>query len=343
MLNPQVRSHRSEITGRSSRRRWESGFTLAEMLAACAVLALVVLLMTRVTNHATTVITQGNKHMETESHARPFFDRLAIDIAQMVKRSDISYFLKNASSGPVMGGGSSGVNDRLAFFSGVQGYYAQTGYNSGYSLIAYRVNADPTKTSYNRVERMAKGLPLNGAYSAPAPAATNDVTPLLFFDSVNPGIIAPTTTIDSYWPTATRQFGDVNYYSTDSSQQYELVGPQVFRFEYYYLTTASPSALVAYPTSGFKDPTLTWADANTTNIKDVAAIVVAVAVIDPQSRKLLSDAQMATLITRLQNYTSGGAGALLGQWQTALNSSADMPRSALQGIRVYERYFYLSQ
>jgi len=313
------------------------------------VLALMVLFVTRLVNHAAIVVTQGNKHMETESHVRPLFDRLAVDIAQMVKRTDVSYFLKNASSGPLMGSGGAGVNDRLAFYSSIPGYYDQTGYNSGYSVVAYRVNTDATSASYNRVERMAKGLPLNGAYTNPAPSANSVVTPVLFFDNPNPSLY--TTTIDAYWPAATKPFGDPNYYSPDTSQKYEMVSPQVFRFEYYYLTNAATPALVPYPTTGFKDPTLNWTDPNTVDIKDVAAIVVAVAAIDPQSRKLLTDADMNTLVQKFPDYTGaipnyGKSGALLARWQDILQTDAQiiaMPRPAIQGIRFYERYFYLNQ
>jgi hypothetical protein len=337
------------------------GFTLAEMLAACAVLALIVLLMTRLTNHATATMTQGNKHMETESHVRPLFDRLAVDIAQMVKRTDVSYYLKNAftSAGPVMGNGSSGVNDWLAFYSAVPGYYNDNGlaYNSRYSVAAYRVNADPASASYNKVERMAKGLELNCVYNTDQNTAPG--LPLLFLDSINP--LSYTTTIEAKWPAATARSAPSpvpNYYppSTDPYQNYELIGPQVFRFEYYYLTSVAPASLVDYPRVGqFKDAALDWHDPNYINIKDVAAIVAAVAVIDPQSRKLLSDSQIITLIGRLgdyggTSYTCGpgptpppGPGQLLAQWQRALNCSTDMPHPAIQSIRVYERYFYLNQ
>jgi hypothetical protein len=271
------------------------------MLVAAAVLALIVLFVTRLVNHAAVIVTQGNKHMETESHVRPLFDRLAVDVDQMVKRTDVSYYLKNATSGALMGSGSPGVNDRLAFYCAMSGYYNQPGYSSGYSVVAYRVNTDSTSASYNRVERMAKGLPLNGGYKSAVPSATSVTTPLLFLDNANPALY--TTTIDAYWPAATKPLGNPNYYSTDSIQRYELIGPQVFRFEYYYLTTASPAALVAYPTASFKDATLNWSNANTTNIKEVAAIVVAVATIDPQSKKLLTDAQIQTLVTKLPDYT----------------------------------------
>src|SRR5207244_3293268 len=130
------------------------------------------------------------------------------------------YYLKNQSSG------GSNINDRLAFFSSAPGYYNDNGasYNSRFSVVSYRVNTDPKSASYNKAERMAKGLPLN--------ASPYTDTPLLFFDNSNPSLV--TTTLDNYWPTATRPSPDPNYYSTtDPYQKYELIGPQVFRFEAY--------------------------------------------------------------------------------------------------------------
>jgi type II secretory pathway component PulJ len=346
------------MSGRWSPRCSRGGFTLAEILVAGAVLALLVLFMTRVVNHAAAVVTQGNKHMDAEAYGRALFDRMAVDVAQMVKRTDISYYLKNSGTGPgssadIMGSGVAGAakNDRLAFFSAGSGYYDTTkAYNSSYSLVSYRVNTDPTSASYNRVERMGKGLPLNGAYTPPPTATDNTVTPLLFLDS------SYATTIGSVWPAATSPSPDPNYYPTDGRQKYELVGAHVFRLEYYYLTSGSPQ-LVAYPGS--------WTDWNpvSANISDDAAIVVAVGVIDPQSRKLLGatiadqEAQIANIAKKLADYTStlpsvtgcpavGQPGALLCRWQNVLQTDPEilsMPRPAIQGVRFYERYFYLNQ
>jgi prepilin-type N-terminal cleavage/methylation domain-containing protein len=334
------------------------GFTLAEMLVATVVLAVLVLFVTRLVNHAAVVVTQGNKHMETESHVRPLFDRLALDIAQMVKRTDVSYYLKNQfnTAGSIMGSGSAGLNDWLAFYSGVPGFYNDNGlgYNSRYSVIAYRVNADPASASYNKVERMAKGLALNGAYSTDQDTVPG--LPLLFVDNANPTFY--TTTIEAQWPAATAKSTPSpvpNYYppATDPYQKYELIGPHIFRLEYYYLTSVAPAKLVAYPTTGqFKDPTLDWHDPNYVNIKDVAAIVVAVGVIDAQSRKLLTDTDMQKLVTKLTNYTFVGTtaspppGWLLQEWRNNLQTDGEiaaMPLPARQGIRFYERYFYLNQ
>jgi prepilin-type N-terminal cleavage/methylation domain-containing protein len=354
------------------------GFTLAEMLIAMAVLTVIVLFVTRLVDSAATIVTQGKKHMDTESHVRPVFDRLAVDIAQMLKRNDVSYYLKYNGGPADVGSGITGANDRMAFFTAGPGYYddSSVSYNSRYCVIAYRVNTDPTSAAYNKVERMGKGLPLNAAYTNPpaGTSANNSVIPLLFLDSTLPGSYS--TTIDSKWPAATRASSDPNYYPSDPYQKYELIGPQVFRLEYYYLTKdlsaytggAAPS-LVAYPTgSGCTNgkpcgqlsqpttstglPYLNWTNANTINIKDISAIVVAVAAIDPQSKKLLSDAQIATLVTKFTNYTFVGTAAgpapgwLLGQWQNTLQTDSEiaaMPRPATQGIRFYERFFYLNQ
>ena len=81
-------------------------------------------------------------------------------------------------------------------------------------------------------------------------------------------------------------------------------------------------------------------------MRDVTAIVVAVAAIDPKSRVLLSNAQIATIAGKLPDYVSTmGPGQLLAQWQNAIATDvaiAAMPRPAINGIRLYERCFYLS-
>ena len=77
-------------------------------------------------------------------------------------------------------------------------------------------------------------------------------------------------------------------------------------------------------------------------MQDVAAISVCIAAIDPKSRVLISNSQLTALAGRLVDFsTSMTPGGLLNQWQVALDGTTDMPRPAIQGVRVYERYFYL--
>jgi hypothetical protein len=137
-----------------------------------------------------------------------------------------------------------------------------------------------------------------------------------------------------------------------------VIGPQIFRIEYYYLMKSG--SLSTIPWIG---PTHT----SPSGMQDVSAIVVEIAAIDPKSRRLLGatdaqiNAQIATLAGRLIDYgatspASGcsitpnwqNAGELGRQWQCALDSTPRLPSAGgfptpvFSGIRLYERYFYLS-
>jgi prepilin-type N-terminal cleavage/methylation domain-containing protein len=304
------------------------GFTLTELLVTMGVLVVLVLLFTQLLNSAATTMTLGNKRMDADSQARQLLDRMAIDFNQMVKRRDVSYFVKTLGNPQTAATQGGNPNDQIAFFSAVPGYYSQ-GYNSNASLVAYRVNAALSSPSYTKLERMGKGLSFNGAYAGTP-------IPLLFLDNpANPTPTpTPTTTIDHIWPAATS--------STTADPDFEAAGPQVFRFEYYYLLSSSPSVGTANQLSAGP-----WSNVNSFVIKDVAAIVVAIAVIEPKSKVLLDNDQMATLAGTLQDFPTGGGstpGQLLTLWQAALDANTlGLPRPAISGIRLYERYFYLNQ
>ena len=276
------------------------------MLVAISVLALLVLLVSQLINNAASVTTLGNKRMDVDSQARPLFERMALDFAQIVKRSDVSYYVKTAET-PMTG------NDLLGFYSAVQGYYPTT--PSPISVVAYRVNSDSSSPlAYNCLERMGKGLDWNGASTTSIP------------------VVFLPLTINGTWPSVASSSA---YDDTDPIKRtYEIIGPQVFRFEYYYLEKTTGS-LVTYPAA--------WTSLSAVAIKDAAVIVVAIAVIDSKSKVLLSNSQIATLVESLPDYTSGWSpGELLARWQSALDSITNMPRPAISGIRLYERYFYIS-
>jgi hypothetical protein len=285
-------------------RKSDPAFTLAEMLVAVTVLTLLILLFARFLNSASTITTLGTKRMDADSSARPLLDRMGVDFSQMVKRSDVSYFVKTQANTQV-------GNDQIAFYSAVTGYYPSPSKQSPVSLVAYRVNSDSTSPSYNKVERMGKGLIWSGA--------SPTYIPILFLAPAG----APTTTIDNIWPAATN--------SSTSDSDYELVGSHVFRFEYYYLLATG--ALSSGP----------WTSTNTFAIKDVAAIVVAIAAIDPKSKVLVTNSQIATIAGSLSDYTVPmGPGQLLAEWESALDGITGIPRQVISNIRLYERYFYLS-
>jgi hypothetical protein len=292
--------------------RGTAGFTLAELLVSVGALVLLVFVSTQLINSATTVTILGHKRMDADSEARQVLDRMAIDFAQMVKRTDVDYYVKLANQQRLQ-------NDQIAFYSAVPGYYPSSGAQSPVSLIAYRVNSNPTSSSYNKMERLDKGLVWNGV-------STTD-TPVVFLPF----------TITNTWPYATNQNSDPS-----SPSAYEVIGPDVFRFEYYYLLTNGALS---------DGPCLNANGCTTLNTRDVAAIVVDIAVIDPRSKGLLTNQQIASLNTgTLSNFLTDWSqdlnrpGKLLVQWQNRLNRITSLPRGqAVAGVRLYERYFYLNK
>ena len=373
-------------------RRRVNAFTLVELVVTIGVLVLLVFLFTQLLKSAATVTTLGHKQMDADAQTRQVLDRMALDVAQMVKRSDVDYYLKSswfASGSPPAPSGITGVrtllqpgNDTIAFYSTVPGYYPSTGSQSPVSLVAYRVNSNSTSPAYNKMERMGKGLLWNAATPGPSPAPVVFMpiplaSPIPIAELPNP---VPSPAATPAWPEIA---------SSSSWSDSEIIGPQVFRFEYYYLlkgqtnpTTgtnyspifsdtpwdtricscpaASPAATPTPTGTPIASPTPETVCCHYApeGMQDVAAIVVVIAVIDPKSKVLLSDTttppQIAQVASQLIDWGSTCAscptqtqwqttpGLLRAQWQNTLNGITNLPRPAISGIRIYERYFYLS-
>src|SRR5437868_12922542 len=131
-----------------------------------------VLILGQLMGYATTVTRTGNKHIDTDTQARVILDRMAIDIAQMLKRTDIDYYVKGSGGytghgnghayGHKVASGQQG-SDQIAFFSQLPGFNASgSSPISPLSLVAYRINSLPVSPAYLKMERMGKGLLWNG-------------------------------------------------------------------------------------------------------------------------------------------------------------------------------------
>jgi hypothetical protein len=276
--------------------------------------------------------------MDADSQARQLLDRMAIDFAQMVKRPDVDYYLKSSLLAVPNDCGVCAAqtgNDQAAYYSTVPGYYSIPTPTpagspigaSAVSLVSYRINSDSTSSSYNKLERMGKSLAWNGV--------STSLTPVVFLPQTIGGQIPPS----GNWPSA------VSSSMADPDGSYETVGPQVFRFEYYYLLKGQVVSGTTYNPIFTDTPWDTRIPLHTSvsGMRDIAAIIADIAVIDPKSRVLLNDAQIATLAGQLGDYTSGMLpGQLRANWQATLDANTSLPRPAISGIRVYERYFYLT-
>lgn len=274
------------------RRQPQTGFTLVELLVAVSILTVIILAVTRLFDSASAVASNGNRRLDADAHARPLVDRMALDFAKMLKRSDLDYYLKEPSS-PQAG------NDQLAFFCALSGYYPSTGSQSPLSLVAYRIN------SVSQMERMGKGLVWNGV------------------STTNASLVFLPIRLTDLWLAATNNNPDPDY---------EVVGSQTFRFEYCYLLSNGTLSVTPWDVAA--------GHTTVSGLQDVTAIRVMFATIDPKSRVLLSNTQLATLGASLPDCSDGQVpGALANQWQMILDQTLDLPRPAISSVRIYERYF----
>jgi len=312
------------------------GFSLVEILVAITVLAVLVLIVAQFVSHTTTITRTGNRHFDTDAEARMIFDRMAVDFNQMVKRTDVDYYLKGGttrypghSAGHSKGGGQSGqtdLNDYIGFYSQVPGY--STTSPSSVSLVAYRINGLSTSMSYNQMERLGKGLPWNGISNLNV-SNPNSLKPMFFLPVL----------IKDIWPVVTNN-------NADPQSNYEVIGPGVFRFEYYYLLKSGK----------LNDSPWDNIDATHTTINgfaDVEAIAVTIAVIDRQSRALLTEQNILDLQDQMNDFQKQKGhgpvktGVIENQWYQVITDpmtytvTASMAKAALSAIRIYNRYFDL--
>src|SRR5438132_807154 len=113
-------------------RHGRGAFTLAELLVSIAVLILLVLMLTQLINNAAPIARTANKHIDTDTQARVVLDRMAVDFAKMLKRTDVDYYVKGPTNytghgnghayGKKVQTGQQG-SDQIAFASGLPGYY----------------------------------------------------------------------------------------------------------------------------------------------------------------------------------------------------------------------------
>ena len=302
-------------------------FTLIEMLVALAVLTLIIVFISQLTNNASRTVISAGKQSDADTQARVIFNRMAADFSRMLKRTDIDFAFKqpsgylhkpydniNKPDNLQLG------NDSFAFYSETVGYFPDRNNlpdgtrKAPVSLVAYQIANDPynnTRESIPVLRRMGKGLcwTPNSTANHESPA----YLPIL---------------INGKWPSL----------FTDSS--FKTIGDQVFRFEYYYLlkpTDREPSKLSITP----------WREDHTSidGFRDVAAIVVTIAILDNTSRKLVDANKYQALIAALPD--AGDDKYLASEWNEIVSSpnfasSVQIPKPAAAAVRVYERYFNLN-
>ena len=355
-----------EVATARSRR---AGFTLAELLVSVFVLLIIVCLVAQLMTSATTITRPGSKRMNTDTQARVVFDRMALDFAQMLKRTDVDYYLKGPTNyaghgnghgwGRRIGTGQQG-SDQLVFFSHVPGYYPSSTAQSPISLVAYRVNqSTPSNPAWMRLERLAKGLRSNGSDPGTNPSTTA-AYPIVFLPQTISGVGRP-------WAAAINNGSNCGNNTNNScDSNYEVIGPGVFRFEYYYILKNGLATDV--PWDRFLRPNQTsLSNPVQIGLTDVEAIGVVIAAIDPEGRALIdagasnpSNATFVDLASDLPDFATAHGrgvgnqtkyiGGLESDWESIIDLWAStgqtsvpnyVPPAAASAIRVYSRTFDL--
>lgn len=349
------------------------GFTLAELLVSVFVLVIMIFMFAQVMTTATAVSRTGNKHIDTDTQARTVLDRMALDLAQMLKRTDVDYYIKGPVNYTGHGNGhgwgkkiDTGMqgSDQIAFFSQLPGYYPDVA-QSPLSLVAYRVNqSSASNAAYLKLERMSKGLLWNGANNATNLNNNNTFYPIVFLPQTISGIANG----GKMWYAVVNNDNSVKSKDPD----YETIGPGVFRFEYYYLLKNGRLTDVPWDKT---DPQFLNQTSLTNPIKigltQIEAIGVTIAVIDPASRDLINAANpnsLLDLVSDLDDFVSAKGkgvgnqtkyiGMMEAAWKGVLfgdpangvpgvvntgqtSSGTPVPPEAAKAIRVYTRYFDL--
>ena len=198
-----------------------SGFTLVELLAAMAILAVMVAALGTIMGTASNVTTSNDSHIDADGRARTVFDRMANDFAQMVKRSDVDFIFCKAPG-----------NDTIFFYTEGASYYdgATPDNKNRVSLVGYRVDkADAvTSPSYGQLQRLGKTLMWDTSTAA-NPAAMA----FLNYPTTGGSCAAyPLSTLAGGTTSGPAVGTAAGYFNDGADSSYHPLASNVFRLEY---------------------------------------------------------------------------------------------------------------
>ena len=315
------------------RASFRSGFTLTEMLTTIAVLLIlmaIIFSMMGLTFRLTDSTTRGG---DSSTEARQVLDRIGEDVAGMLIRPDVDQYYLNAPG-----------NDQMFFYSETAGYFDGTStppQQSPLSLVGYRISTSANPSLPPVLERITQGLTWAGA----------NALPFLVFPprtSVIQNVSATAGIIPTQWSSIVND-GDT------AASFWHTIGGQVFRLEICYQLRDGTFTLTA-PTPS-KPPALSTATTTPTpvvagSINDTVGLVVAIAVIDSKSRKIIPTTSWTSLIAALPDPSASDLSAnpavlMDSTWNAKINSpgfaqTAGIPVTAATQVRIYQRYYPLN-
>ncbi|MDR2463102.1 MAG: prepilin-type N-terminal cleavage/methylation domain-containing protein, partial [Verrucomicrobiales bacterium] len=366
------------------------GFSLVEMLAAVTVFALLALMVSQLVTGASLSIVSGRKAIDADGQARFIFSRMAQDFNRMLKRSDVDMiFAKEDNNESDKMFFYSEVAAAYGEDVVAKVKKGDPDPRNPVSLVGYRVDTDPTNNDPGRkllqLERLGLGLTWDES-------SLGSGVVFLVYDPTT-GKEVEGSTLDTHgWRNQAGQVAQdligspPKYLGPDSksSPEYHVVGEQVFRFEYCFLLNSGTYS--NYPVKKVNNQNVEkngapgtdtgnvgdrWFDTQSgrgyvcqskdgdqriwrsAGLRDVSAIVVAIAILDPSSRKLVNDmtAMAGLLEDSVENDLNGqrpDQAVLMEQkWKETVSdqnfaANAGIPKVAAGQVKIYQRYFYLN-
>ena len=360
-----------------------AGFTILELLVSVAVLALLVAVVSMIVGSASKVVKPSVQRMDSESQARLVFDRMANDFAKMVKRNDADYLFYSGAGNDAMFFYSEapGYYDDSNTARSKKSNLALIGYRINTANAAYpntpvleRLGLGLTWDGSNSAGGPGGPVFLTANAAAANPAVPDPATTL----AGNWGG-SPATPLG----TLARNYSDGRdpYASGGDPGSYHVLSDLVFRMEIQFLLTDGTLSVLpltnqtatknnltanAPPTvtddadSGYS-PGSRWFDSSTNRgylctkasskaatwnligMQDISAIVVTLAVLDSNSRKIITGNLSSAALVDAASGTP-----VAKTWMDYLNNPANIasasgiPLPAAAQVRVYQRTFYLA-
>jgi type II secretory pathway pseudopilin PulG len=250
------------------------------------------------------------KRMDALGDARQSLDRLSLDWAQRVRRSDVlgAFTRQTATS-------ANAPNAQISFLTQAQAYSG----TRHLAWVSYGVNnvAQVNQGSQNTTTpALVRGI--LGYNWASSDGAAN---PLMTFPA---GASAPTTGTPTVEPLANT----------------------VFRFEYCFLQQMPPPATPAPTTT---TSAFTTNPALFLNSSSLVGVVVTVASLDQPSRQILTQSQLVAMgnalpsVTDGQNPQSVWLTTINNGTFTAAATAAGVPKSVANAVRVFQRILYIKE
>lgn len=309
----------------------ENAFSLVELLTAMSISVVLVAMMTHMIGTVTHMTVSQKQSMDSLGETRSALDRISLDWAARVRRSDVwmtgtGNFISQSTNGPstsgtaLTSGSNMFGNDTIRFLSQVPAFDG----TRKLAVVGYRINP-----SSHTLERGVLGYNVKKTDPLTNPSHINPVLEFYPPSTTAPG--SETSIPIGMLPGFATAPDVTTVPDIPNSSDFEQLSGNIFRIEFCYLRKTITSGTVTSVLSVIPPAPFST---------DLIGVVVTIATLDENSRKILSNDQMVSLTKALPDAAEGDD--TQSKWITTINkpgfaATAGIPITASSAVRVYQR------